>query len=545
MENRESKFLKGAAILGIAGILVKILGAFYRIPLGNLIGLEGMGYYQTAYPFYILALTASTAGFPVAIAKMVSEKRALGDYGGAKKVFQVSLVILAIFGLLSAGFLYFKAEAIVNKVDNPGAYYALVALSPALFFVPIMSVFRGYFQGSHDMVPTAISQVFEQFFRVVFGIYLAYTFLSKGLEEAAGGASLGGTIGALAGTIVVILIYLKRKSSIDKEIENSIVKEIIPTKSIIKDLLLIAIPITIGAAITPLMDLIDLELVMVRLQDIGFDNQRANVLFGALKGNAQTLINLPQTFAMALCASIVPAISSSRAEGDIIGEGKIISAGIKITLMIAVAAAVGLFVLAVDIIGLLYFKNTPEEILLTGRILQTLSIGVIFVMLLQISSSMLQGLGKPMLAAINLFIGLIFKAVLTYFLTGVESLNVFGAAISTVITYLIVAFLNLRMVLKVSNAHIHIIDGLKKITISAIGMGVIIKVLDLFLKPVLIGLNIMSINKMSGLFTLGAVGVGGLSYGLLLLKTGAITDSDLALIPKGDKIKMLLDRFGR
>jgi stage V sporulation protein B len=188
----KDNFLKGAAILGIAGAIVKILGAFYRIPLNNILGSEGIGYYQTAYPLYVLLLTISTAGFPVAIAKLVSEKRAIGNHKAAHKAFKVAFLGMLIAGILTSIFVFTNAKNIVTKWENPDAYYALIALVPALFFVPIMSAFRGYFQGRQTMTPTALSQIIEQLFRVIAGLMLTYYLLDMGLPIAAGGASFGG-----------------------------------------------------------------------------------------------------------------------------------------------------------------------------------------------------------------------------------------------------------------------------------------------------------------------------------------------------------------
>ena len=172
--NKKDSFLKGALILGVAGIVVKIIGAFFRIPLGNLIGEEGMGYYQAAYPVYTLFLTLATAGFPTALAKLVSEKNAIGDYKGAHKIFKVSYTVLFITGILAFCIFFFGAEYIVNNImKNPGAYNAMLAIAPALIFVPLMSSYRGYFQGRKEMSKIAISQISEQLFRVVLGIGLA------------------------------------------------------------------------------------------------------------------------------------------------------------------------------------------------------------------------------------------------------------------------------------------------------------------------------------------------------------------------------------
>ena len=309
--SKDNKFIRGAAILSIAGIIVKILGAIYRIPLSNIIKPEGMGYYQTAYPIYNLLLTLSNAGFPVAIAKLVSERNAIGDYRNTHKVFKVSLIGLSIGGLLSALFLASGAHSIVNYIENSNAYYALMALVPALLFVPIMAAFRGFFQGSKNMMPTAVSQISEQLIRVITGLTLTVLLLDYGVPIAAGGASFGASAGGAAGALTMAIIYTRSRKNITAGITESTIHIDYSVKSIIKDLVLIAIPITIGAAIAPIMDTIDASLVLKRLQFIGYTESHANELYGQLKGMAQTLINLPQLFSIAISMSMVPSISDA------------------------------------------------------------------------------------------------------------------------------------------------------------------------------------------------------------------------------------------
>lgn len=529
----ENSFLKGAFILSLAAIVVKILGAVYRIPLSNLIKSEGMGYYQTAYPYYTLLLTVSTAGFPVAIAKLVSEKRSLGDYRGAHKVFKVSLISLFAFGILTGIYLFFNARSIVNKIPNPDAYYSLVALAPALVLVPVMSVFRGYFQGGQDMVPTAISQMAEQFFRVFAGLGLTYALLDRGVAVAAGGASFGATIGSITGSLAVILIYLRRKPAMEAEILGSIESEEESSRKIMKDLLSIAIPITLGAAIIPIMDYIDLRIVIRRLQTINFSKAEANELYGNFKGMAQTLINLPQVFAVALSMSLVPAITNARVLGDDRKTEDIISSGMKITLLIGLPAAFGLLILARPIIGLLYYKNTAETIANTGNILKVLSLGVIFLTLVQSLSAILQGLGHPKLPAINLLVGALVKALLTYGLTGVEAINIYGAAFSTVAAFLIAAILDTRAIIKITGYRLDFNYILKKPLVSALGMAVVVK-----LSYVLLGLT-----GRQSLATLASILIGGLAYLILLFATGGLTEEELKLLPKGDKLSSIMSKF--
>ena len=399
MSNSKGKesFLKGALILGLAGVLVKIIGAFFRIPLGNLIGAEGMGYYQAAYPVYTLFLTLATAGFPTALAKLVSEKNAIGDYKGAHKIFKVSYTVLAITGFIAFCIFFFGADFIVNDImKNPGAKYAMLAISPALLFVPVMSAYRGYFQGRREMTHIAVSQISEQIFRVALGITLAYLLMNKlgsnpGPEQGAAGAIMGATIGAIASIIYLIMAYFANRKTIKREIKSSknCREENVPT--IMKKLLVVAIPITIGASVMPLVNMIDNVIVIRRLMEAGFTQVEANMMFGQLTGLAMSIINLPAVITVAMSMSLVPAISEACAIGDRVKAIKETKSAIKITLMVVLPCAFGMASLAHPIIKLLY----PKEPHMVGTIFLVLTPCVIFLGLIQSLNGILQGMGKP------------------------------------------------------------------------------------------------------------------------------------------------------
>ena len=530
---KQNNFLKGAAILGIAGIIVKILGAVYRIPIVNIIKDEGIGDYQTAYPFYSLLLTIATAGFPVAIAKLASEKRAVGDYKGAYKVFKVALLGLIIGGTLASLFVALGARTIVEKLKNPNAYYSLIALVPALFFVPIMSAFRGFFQGRQNMTPTAISQIAEQLSRVASGLFLTSYLLKYGIPIAAGGASFGGSVGGIVGGITIFIIFMMSRKEIHHEIENSIESKEYKVSNIVKDLLVISIPITLGSSIAPIMDAIDTTFVLNRLQAINYSEELANSLYGQLKGMAQTLINLPQVFSIAISMSLVPAIADAKARKRKTEINSIASSGIRMTLLIGLPCAFGLFVLAKPIIGLLYYKNTLETINSTGEILSYLSFGVITLTLVQCLTAILQGLGRVMVPVINLFIGAVVKVILTYVLTGIPSINIKGAAISTVAAYTIAALLDLMSLVRSSKIKLDFKNIFLKPLISSIVMAIIAKA------------SFILLNNIIGqrLATILAVLIGVVLYFILLIITGSITTEDFKLLPKGDKIEKKLERF--
>ncbi|WP_026477293.1 putative polysaccharide biosynthesis protein [Alkaliphilus transvaalensis] len=530
---KKDSFLKGAAILGVAGVVVKVLGAFFRIPLGRIIGSEGMGYYQVGYPIYTLILSFAAQGFPTAMSKLISEKRARGNYGGAHKVFKTSFYILLAFGIVSSLSLALGARFLVDKIiESPNSYYAILALAPALFFVPLLAAYRGYFQGMKNMTPTAVSQVVEQFGRVIIGLALAIIIFNAGigLQYAAAGAAFGATIGGITGLFIIYYIYSKEKAKILAQFEVIPDEAQEPSKGIIRDLLKVAIPITLGSAVLPLITMVDTMIVLRRLQEIGFSYEEANSLFGQLTGMAATLINLPQVFTVALAMSIVPVISEAVTKGDREGIKSDSQSAIRVAMLIGLPAAVGLAVLANPIMMLLY----PNEPATLGEVMLYLSFAALFLTQLQTMTGILQGLGKPFIPVRNLMIGAVVKFVLTYVLTGIPALNVKGAALGTVAAYLVAALLNFIEVKRRTEAKFNIVQFIVKPVVSVALMAAVVSASYMVLNP-MIG------NKLS---TALSIGVGAAVYGIVLLVSGAITQEDFELLPKGQKIAKVLRKTG-
>ncbi|KAB3531900.1 polysaccharide biosynthesis protein [Alkaliphilus pronyensis] len=527
---KKDSFLKGAAILGIAGIFVKILGAFFRIPLGNIIGSEGFGYYQVGYPIFTFLLSFSIAGFPTAISKLVSEKRAKGNYVGAHQVFKISIFVLFIIGSASAAILFFGTSYFVNNiVKSPNAYYAVLALAPGLFFVSMQAGFRGYFQGMKNMVPTAISQFVEQFARVIVGLSLATVLLNKNVELAAAGASFGATAGGIAGLTVILYIYFNDKRKREK-LGTPLAGQKDQVGRVVSELMHIAIPITIGASILPLINMIDSLIVLRRLQAIGFTYSEANSLFGQLTGMAVTLINLPQVLTVALSMSIVPVISESRTKKDWSAVRNDVQSGLRVSFLLGLPSAVGLAVLATPIMQLLF----PREPASIGQILLYLSPAVLFLTQVQVMTGILQGLGKQIIPVRNLLIGAVFKMIATYTLTGIPALNVKGAALGTVLAYLIAAILNLAAVIKYTKVSFDIRRIVYKPIVAAAFMAIITRIS-----------YILMTNLIGGrLSTVIAIAIGALVYGGMLLYTKTITKEDFELIPGGMKMAKLLNKLG-
>ena len=318
MKSSKQSFVKGALVLTVSGIIAKVLGAIYRIPLGQIITSEGMAYYQTAYDLYILALNFSSYSVPIAISKLVSERIEMGRKFEAHKVFKIALSMLAIMGAVLSVILFFNAKYFSLLVKNPGSYYAILAVSPAILTVSVSAAYRGYFQGMQNMNPSAVSQVIEQITRVSAGFILAVLLLPLGFEQAASGAVFGTVIGGIFSFITLYFIYLKNRKSIFEDMKSDKSRRVGSTVSIMSKIIKFSIPITIGGSIMPIMGLLDTFIVMDRLQAAGFNQQTATMLFGQLKAIATSFINLPQVFTISLAVSLVPSISESMAKKDII-----------------------------------------------------------------------------------------------------------------------------------------------------------------------------------------------------------------------------------
>lgn len=534
-----SKILKGTAILGIAGIFVKILGAVFRIPLTALIGTEGMAYYGYAYPLYSLFLVIATAGIPVAISRMVSEKIAYNDFSGAQRVFRVSRWLLLAIGVFAFAVCFFGAELIAKYVSKDmGAVLPIKAIAPALIFVPVMSAYRGYFQGRQNMNPTAISQFIEQIFRVAVGLILASVMVAQGLEMAAAGATFGATVGSIAGLLIIMLIYALNKKAINYHLRQSRQihgerrkKE--KTMAIVKQILIMAIPITIGASILPLVNFADSAIVTRRLLDGGFTDVEARELWGQLSGYCNTMVGLPQVLTQAVAVAMVPAIAAAyklrnRAEID-----ENINLGMRISMIIGMPCAAGMIALAEPIL-LLLFSSEAASAISAAPTLMVMCLGVPLMALLQTTNGILQGVNRQVLPMKNLAIGAVAKIILTYVLVAIPSLNIKGAAIGSVFVYGIALILNLRDMKRYTKVRVDFMLTYIKPTAASVIMGVCAFASYKILFGAL-GSN--------SLATLGAVVVGVIVYAVLILATKAITKEEIGRLPKGGKLVKILDKF--
>lgn len=508
----KKSFLQGAVILSVAGVVSKILGALYRIPLARLIGDEGMGLYQMAYPIYTTILALATAGVPVAISVLVSRNKTKGFNGDSQKLFRVSLIVLLTAGIVLTVLVMQSAHFIANYVlKQPLAYYPILAVAPAIIFASLMSVFRGYFQGHQSMMPTAVSQVFEQLFRVAAVLVLAVILFPRGLEYAAAGATFGAVIGGIAGLIILAGYYFWFQKKAGRE--QNLLYSGASSAELAKEMVRLAVPVSFGAVVLPLVQMLDAIIVPGRLMAIGYSTSAATALYGQLSGMAAVLISLPTIFTISIATSLVPAISESLARGERKALNERLNSAFRAGMLIALPSAAGLFILATQISDLLY--AAPEA----GIPLEPLAFSCIALAAFQLSSAGLQGMGRPEIAMKSLLVTGILKVIFNYTLTGIPALNIRGAAIGTVVAFLIGSFLNLLYLRKITGISYEI-SRLVKITAVTVIMAVGVKYSYQFL----VGIDIRS-----HLATVMAITIGVGIYGSLLF---IIRELDLKMLKR-------------
>ncbi len=524
MFSSNSSFVKGAAILAVAGISARVIGAGFRIVLAAILGDEGIGLYQYAYPIYTTLLVISTAGIPVALSKIMAEKIALKDYREAFRVFRIAFFLLTLSGLVITLILFWGAEYIaLSVVKDLKAVYPIMAIAPAIFFVTVMASLRGFFQGQQNMAPTAASQLLEQLARVGISIYLVVTLLPAGLEFAAAGATSGAAAGGLAGLLMLALLYWRKRYQFKSLAAQQQEHNPDPIGRIIGRIFSLAIPVTIGGLVIPLITLIDLAVVPRQLQAAGFDLETARALYGQLTGMAGSVVYFPNVIALALSISLVPAISEAFALQNKILIQSRAAIAIKLTVLFSLPSALGLFLLA-EPITVLLFNNAAA-----GYSLAYMSWSVIPLCLYVTTTGLIQGLGRPITPALNMFYGGLVKTILAWFLTAIPELNVGGAALASVVGIGVAAALNLYHVSRFTDWR----GGLRELILlpglAVAAMSVVVyltyEVVSRFTE------SYLSAGRQNGLATLTAILIGILIYGVVLLLSGGLQRSELLMIP--------------
>ena len=512
-----SNLFQGTLVLTAAGIIVKIIGSLNWIILSRVLGGEGMGLYQMAYPLYFLALSVSSAGIPVAISIITAERVAVQDYRGARRVFRISLTLLAITGVVFSLLLYSGADWLIKErfIRDARAYYSLIALSPAIFFVTILSSFRGYLQGWQIMTPTAVSQIVEQVVRVLTMLFFAMLLASRGIEFAAAGATFGAGPGALAGVGVLLFFYWRHRERLSQVSSPDVGGIEFNQFEIVKRILRLSIPISVASIMLPVVSNLDLLVVPLRLEDAGYSVEQATELYGYLTGMAVPLVNLATVLTGALATSIVPAISEVYSLGNRERLYSRTAAAFRLANIVTIPAFVGVWLLAEPLVTILY--HAPQA----APPVAVLSIGIVFLGIHQVSTGVLQGMGRTIVPVVNMAISAVAKVGLNWMLTAIPHLGIVGAAWATVADIGIAALLNMYYVRRYTSFGLDFHSLGKSIAAAIIMGGAVYLVFG----------SVVMLTRSNNLAVLSAIVVGVTVYGMVMLIIGGIGANDIKMVP--------------
>jgi stage V sporulation protein B len=500
-------------VLLVAGLFNRLLGFFYQVTLIRFILPEGVGLFNMVYPIYNLILVIATAGIPVAISILVAEETARGNLRGAHQVFKICFIILIISSTFTTILSFLGTPWLLKYVfPNPKVFFIYLSLLPAIIVVSLCSAFRGYFQGLQQMVPTAVTQSIEQLVRVTAGLLFARFFLPQGIEYAAMGAALGVVIGEISGLIIITVIYLRKRSRFSL---SDTLYYVSPQGNLIGRIFKLAFPVTLIRVVSTFLVSVDAVLIPQRLQVCGMDLTCATAVYGQFEGVSKSLLYIPMIITISMATALIPAVSDASASKNI----KLIRArteeAIRITLITCLPVMGILILLAEELCGLIF--GYPEA----GTGLKILAMGGIFFYLQQITTGILQGLGKTFYPFRNLVGASIFKIVGIYYLTGIPHLAINGTAGALVVSYMIMALLNLHDIHRLTGLRLNIDKIIIRPLIAVAGMGWLLIALQ----------SHTYWNALSEpVAVTGAVVIGFIGYSLLLMANGGLEIKELQRI---------------
>ena len=530
---KEEGFMQGVITLMFSQVLIKILGLVYTLYLTNRQGFgdKGNGICASGYQIYALLLTISSIGVPSAISKLVSERVAVGDNKGAHRIFKIAFATFAVIGLVGSLLLFFGANVIANQwLQIPDAEMTLVALSPAIFFVTVASVMRGYFNGRQKISVGAKSQTLEQVFKTLLTIIVVevVAILSNvSTEWMAAGANLATTLATFLGFSYLFLYYRSERKEVATEIKNTVNYKYERVSTIIKRILLVSIPITLTAIMSSINKNVDSFTVVRNLRAFMPEDQ-ATALYGILGGKVDTLTSLPLAINVAFATALVPAISAAKAKGDNKTITEKTSFSLLISMLIGLPCTVGMFIFAQPILNLL-FPNANDGAL----ILQISALTIIFTILDQTINGALQGFGKLIIPTISLATGVFVKFIFNITLIKIPSIGVYGAAWGSVACHLVafcIVFTMLRKNIKLNLTF-------SKFVIKPVIATAIMGICSYFIYSALKGIIIERLATIIALF------VAVVIYTLAIVVLKIFTKDEFKMMPAGDKIIKFLEKI--
>lgn len=559
MNTREAKGRKAAnfviqgSILAVAGILVRIIGMLYRMPLNDIIGKQGNGYYTSAYNVYNILLILSSYSMPVAISKMISSRIARGEYKNCRRILKAGLLYATVTGAAAAAVLWFGADFFAGLIKTPFSMYALKTLAPTIWIMAYLGVLRGYFQGTGTMVPTAVSQILEQIVNAVVSVVAAGTLFGVGevlnaayhaQEYSYALGAAGGTIGTGAGALTAFLFFLLLTATRGKkavtEAGNGELEESGHTESYGKltyVLIITVLPIVISSAVYNCSNVVDNYLFGQGMDRLGYTANEIAIFWGAL-GQYQLLFNIPVAVSNALSSSLIPSLTRSVSSGNREQTLERIAASIRFSMLIAIPAAVGIMVLANPVCNLLFIS---EDNSLLIRLSAAGALAVVFFSLSTVTNAILQGLNRMEVPVRHAAVSLVIHvAVLEVFLL-VMHLGIYGVVFANMIFAFCMCLLNARTIAK----HAGYRQEYKKTfflpAVCSLLMGAaawaVYKCVAMLLPASLMG------GRMGmALVVLPAVAVAVAVYVVALVKLKAVDEKELKAMPMGTKLLRILKK---
>ncbi len=593
-KNAKQNFLQGAFILVLATVLVKVVGAIFKIPLKPMIGGVASGFFSSAYGLFTPIYSVCVAGLPIAVSRMVAETSARGRYRDSRKIFRLALVVFFVVGFVAMLIIAAFAKPFVMIQKSPGAIWAVLAIAPAVFFGCIMSAYRGYYEGLRNMTPTASSQLIEAVAKLIVGLALAFIVVQIGTAQyhasgtvfgtaiqpdpsltgealtdyindhiqiaaapySALGATLGVTASTIVGTIVLMLRHKLRGDGITRE-EFAASPKAMSTRTLFIRLLKIAIPVSLGSLAVNLTSMIDLFSIKTRLNGVAVNHtdvimqmygaympadipveKIADELWGLYSVAVLSLFNLVPSLCVAFGKSALPNVTASWARRDIPGTKRNIESVLRITSLLAIPAGIGLSVLSEPILNLLFDQET---VYIGGPILTVLGFACIFVSIVTPMYNMLQAVGRVDIPVKLMLLGAAIKLVMNFSLIGIPQLNIRGAAFGTLACYMVIFAFSLYFLCRETKVVPNISSVFLKPLVAAALMGAAAWACNGLLGHFL---NTAQNSGLASVVTLVSIVLGGLIYVISLILLRAISKDDILMLPKGEKIAKVLEKRG-
>ena len=480
-------FLSGVMVLTVSTFLVKMIGLFYKIPMLRYLGSVGMGYFNAAYEWYAMLCILSTAGLPIAVSMLIARVRSGSEDQNAKRrairrIERLSMRIFVVFGSLGTLLLYLGAPVIADLIDSPMTAGALRAVAPTMLFSCISSAYRGYFQGFQNMMPTAISQMIEAIGKLVFGIAFAHyaTARSMDIPTIAAYAMLGLSLGvALASGYLALCRLCTHQEAQEKEksteSECSIIEERRDSRektSLLRQLVVIAVPITLSSAVLSVTKIVDMALILRRLQGIGYTTEQANSLYGIYTTMAVPIFNLIPSLLTSVSLALIPTLTAQIAQKDVLSQRQTLTASLRLTALLGLPASLALALYSRPVVTLL-FHPSEEDLRYAAPMLTLLAVSVVFSGLITTTNAALQAFGYTRTPIWSMLIGALVKIISAYYLISVPSLHILGAPISTFLCNAVIVGINLSVMASGTQAFVGIKQTLLQplwVTLPSVGL---------------------------------------------------------------------------